>query len=416
MDALPRVFHRFEDAEVEARYRLEQRTRQSGFTRTMALIVVVIFVWYAMVNPIFIAEDDVLRIAAAQFSMVPLMYGYAWYVGRPGYAANRWVDLALFVAIQPATLAWVGAFSGTGVSGWPWYAELAFDLWLELAFACLAFAAIPRKFAVLAALSAVYYPALLLIRGYHFPVVFYSSSFFVSFAFILAYVSWSIDQKARTLFALRHELDQERLVSQRLLDSALPRQVSDRLRTGEQVADRWENTTVVFADIVGFTGISRDLPGERVVELLNAFFSHADRGVDLFGLDKAKTIGDAYMAVSGAMTRPEDPAKAAIEFARYLLAGTTELGERFGTPFRLKIGINTGPVIGGVISAKRISYDYWGDTINLAARLQDVAARNGVAVSASTLALVREHYRFSGPRTVALKGIGEFAVYDLEMG
>lgn len=408
------LFHRFDDPEVEQRYIREQRSRQAGFTRTMALIVVVIFVWYAIVNPVFIPHDQVVRIAIAQFSMVPLIYAYAWYVGRDGYPGNRWIDLALFVGVQPSILAWVEAFSSTRVSGWPFYAELAFDMWLALAFACLAFAAIPKRFAVLAALTSAYYPALLLVRGYPLPIVFYSSSFFVSFAFILAYVSWSIDQRSRTLFALRHELDQERQVSQRLLDSALPRQVSDRLRTGEQIADRWEQTTVVFADIVGFTGISRELPGERVVELLNAFFNHADKGVDLFGLDKVKTIGDAYMAVAGAMTRPEDPAKAAVEFARYLLDGTAELGERFGTPFRLKIGINTGPVIGGVISAKRISYDYWGDTINLAARLQDVAPVNGIAVSAATRELLDQSYAFAAPRSVALKGIGEAQVYDVE--
>jgi adenylate cyclase len=238
MRAFSGVFDRFDDPEVETRYRLEQRSRQAGFTRTMALIGIALFSWYAVINPVFISREDTVRVAIAQFSMVPAMLAYAWYVGRPGYLSNGWVDLALFVAIQPSTLAWVDAFSSTGVSGWPFYAELAFDLWLELAFACLAFAAIPHTFALLSALAAVYYPSLLLIRGYDFPIVFYSSSFFVSFAFILAYLSWYIDKRARTLFALRHELDQERQVSQRLLDSALPRPVSDRLRTGESIADR----------------------------------------------------------------------------------------------------------------------------------------------------------------------------------
>jgi adenylate cyclase len=119
------------------------------------------------------------------------------------------------------------------------------------------------------------------------------------------------------------------------------------------------------------------------------------------------------MAVAGALTRPDEPARAALGYAHYLLRGTEALGERFGIGFRLKIGISTGPVIGGVISAKRISYDYWGHTINLAARLQDVAPVNGIAVSASTHARVAGHYPFGAPRRVALKGMGEAEVYDL---
>jgi len=173
---------------------------------------------------------------------------------------------------------------------------------------------------------------------------------------------------------------------------------------------------VVFADIVGFTGLSRELSGERTVEMLNAFFGYADKGVELFGLDKVKTIGDAYMAVAGALTRPPDAVKAALDFACYLIAGTEALGTRFEIDFRLKIGVNTGPVIGGVISAKRISYDYWGDTINLAARLQDVAPVNGVAASAATVARAGDTYTFAPARTTTLKGMGEVAVHDLRLG
>ena len=122
------------------------------------------------------------------------------------------------------------------------------------------------------------------------------------------------------------------------------------------------------------------------------------------------------MAVSGAMTRPPRPAKAALDFACYLIEGAQELGRQFGVDFRLHVGINTGPVIGGVISAKRISYDDWGDTINLASRLQDVATANGVAVSAATFEQVRDAYTFAEPRKVPLKGMGEVDVYDLRIG
>jgi class 3 adenylate cyclase len=147
--------------------------------------------------------------------------------------------------------------------------------------------------------------------------------------------------------------------------------------------------------------------------MLNAFFALADHGVELFGLEKVKTIGDAYMAVAGALTRPPRATKATVDFACYLIEGLAPLGERFGVDLRVHIGIHTGPVVGGVISAKRLSYDYWGDTINLAARLQDCAGANGVALSEAAWREVHDAYAFAPPRLVELKGLGPVPVHDL---
>ena len=200
-----------------------------------------------------------------------------------------------------------------------------------------------------------------------------------------------------------------------LLENILPRAVAERLRLGQAVADDYPELAIVFVDVVGFTTMANTLPARQVVELLNAFFAYADKGVDLFGLDKVKTIGDAYMAVSGAMTRPPRPSKAALDFACYLIEGAQDLGRDFGVDFRLHVGINTGPAIGGVISAKRLSYDYWGHTVNLAARLQDSVGADGIAVSEPGWRAVRNSYPFHPPRLVMLKGVGETPVYDVDL-
>ncbi len=407
------VFQRFPNWRVEDRYRLEQRLRQARFTRAMAIIAAAMFATYSLFNPLFIAWDAVRGVALGHFSVIPLLIAYSWYAGRPGYPINRLADLALFILAQPGLYLAAKVFAATGASEWTFGTLLSYNVMVALAFACLAFAASVRRFFGLTLASIVYLLGALVLDGESGSSVFYTGVFYGAYAILIFYLNWAIDDKARALFATGVKLDAERMKSDNLLENILPRAVAERLRLGQAVADEYLEVAVVFVDVVGFTTMANTLPARRVVELLNAFFAYADKGVDLFGLDKVKTIGDAYMAVSGAMTLPPRPTKAALDFACYLIEGAKDLGHAFGVDFRLHVGINTGPAIGGVISAKRISYDYWGDTINLASRLQDIAPAGGIAVSAATFELVRDSYAFAPPRKVALKGMGEVDVYDL---
>jgi len=194
-------------------------------------------------------------------------------------------------------------------------------------------------------------------------------------------VNWAIDDKARRLFKARNELSIEREKSDDLLEAVLPAPVATRLRGQEEVADDSPEVTIILADIVGFTRISEKLGARGTVEMLNAVFSRADHGCDLFGIEKVKTIGDAYMAVAGALTKPPRPQKAAVDFSVFLINEARRVGEDLGLDIRIRIGVNSGPVLGGVISSKRLSYDYWGDTINVAARLQGLAYEDVITVS-----------------------------------
>ena len=382
----------------------------------MAIIAAAMFATYSLFNPLFIAWEDVRGVALGHFSFVPMLIAYSWYVGRPGYPTNRWADIALFVGAQPGMYHAARVFAATGASDWSFGPLLTYNVMVALTFACLAFAASVRRFFGLTLASIFYLQTMLVLDGQSASKLFFTGTYYGAFAILMFYLNWAIDDKARALYATGVKLATEREKSDNLLENILPRAVAERLRLGQAVADDYPELAIVFVDVVGFTTMASTLPARQVVELLNAFFAYADRGVDLFGLDKVKTIGDAYMAVSGAMTRPPRPSKAALDFACYLIDGAKDLGHDFGVDFRLHVGINTGPAIGGVISAKRISYDYWGDTINLASRLQDVAPANGVAVSAATFELVRDSYEFAPPRKVALKGMGEVDVYDLVAG
>ncbi len=410
-----RVFQRLPTRELETRYRHEQRLRQAKFTRGMVLIAAGMTVAGWIANFVLLDAADAVVLVREQLAYFPILLVYAWFVGRPEYADGWWADVALFVVIQPIILNAIDRLMETGDSGIAFYSQLTYALQMVMAFACLAFAASVGAYLGLTLASVGYLLAVLTLRGYDSAIVIYSINSYGAFALVLFYINWSMDDKARRLFKKGSELDVERAKSDRLLDNILPGQVANRLKSNEVVADVYDDITCIFIDLVGFTTLSRKLGAQRIVELLNAFFSRADHATDLFGLEKVKTIGDAYMAVAGAITKPPRPEKAAVDFAIYLVHEAHAVGHQFGVDLRVHIGINSGPAFGGVISAKRISYDYWGDTINVAARLQDCASADGVTVSQSIHDAVVGAYAFKPPRTVVLKGLGETPIYDLDI-
>ncbi len=190
----------------------------------------------------------------------------------------------------------------------------------------------------------------------------------------------------------------------------LPQEVAARLRAGEAVADSFSDLTAIFVDLVGFSTLSKRLSPGHLVKMLNTFFSAADRVAERHGIEKVKTIGDAYMAVIGGMASHGRDSRAAILFAHELVAELDAIAAETGLPLQARIGIHTGPAVGGVIGSARLAYDYWGDTMNIASRLQNVAPTGGVAVSEATWFQTRAMQDYDEQKVV-LKGIGETSVY-----
>jgi adenylate cyclase len=338
-----------------------------------------------------------------------------WLVARPSYTRSSLADLFLYSAIQPSLYRSAAQVVASGEIGWRFNSQLCFSLMLAMAIACLNFTAAVAPFFVLCLASVAYLAAALVVHGEPGTVVAFTVQNYALFIVVVFFLNVAMDRKARAMFAARTSLDDERAKSETLLANILPEPVAERLKSQQAVADRFDDLVVIFVDLVGFTNLSERLGAERVVELLNAYFECADHACDLFELEKVKTIGDAYMAVAGAITKPPRPAKAAVDFAVHLRRSAADAGRRFGVDLRLHAGIARGPAIGGVISAKRISYDYWGPTINVGARLMDAAGADGIAVSEEVQRAVADSYTFAGPRRIALKGLGETPVYDLVM-
>ena len=189
------------------------------------------------------------------------------------------------------------------------------------------------------------------------------------------------DTNARLLDRLMGELDAERARSHALLLNVLPQPIIDRLNSGEQlIADRYDDVAVVFSDFVGFTEISARLPVTTLVSSLNELFSAFDRACATFGVEKIKTIGDAYMAAAGLPGSSSDHVGAAADLALAMRAAVADAGP----PWQVRIGLHSGPVVAGVIGTSKFVYDLWGDAVNVASRLETTALPGRIQVSAAS--------------------------------
>jgi class 3 adenylate cyclase len=218
------------------------------------------------------------------------------------------------------------------------------------------------------------------------------------------------DQETTFLKHLRAERD----ISERLLLNILPRPIAERLKQGEKViADSFPEVTVLFSDFVGFTNIAAEISPRELVTRLNEIFSSFDDLCDLHGLEKIKMIGDAYMAVGGLPTTNENHAGAAAELALAMQREAARLGAIHEQPLRMRIGLHTGPVVAGVIGAKKFAYDLWGDTVNLASRMESNAEPDTILVTDATYQLLGSQYAFQPGRMINVKGKGEVLSYRL---
>ncbi|MGE0212552.1 MAG: adenylate/guanylate cyclase domain-containing protein [Parvibaculaceae bacterium] len=201
-----------------------------------------------------------------------------------------------------------------------------------------------------------------------------------------------------------------------LLHNMMPASIVQRLKDdpGQTIAESFDEATVLFADLKDFTDLSRALGPARIVGLLDELFSIIDQAALVSGMEKIKTIGDAYMAVAGVPHPRPDHADAAVRLASAMLEAVDEVARRQHLVLALRIGIATGPVMAGVIGQAKFSYDVWGDTVNLAARLEAFCAPGRVLVSAATVGALQKRRSLSPPQTIELKGIGIVTAFLLD--
>ena len=216
---------------------------------------------------------------------------------------------------------------------------------------------------------------------------------------------------------LFQRLEEEHARAECLLLNVLPRPIAERLKiTPGAIADDFGEVGVLFADIVDFTPLASRLTATEVVRLLNDIFSTFDELAERHGLEKIKTVGDSYMAVAGLPEPFEQQAMALAEMALGMHEAIRRL-PRTGEESRfleLRIGINFGPVVAGVIGTKKFAYDLWGDSVNIASRMESHGAPGSIQCTEAAHRLLRHRYDFEGPFSIPVKGKGEMPAYRLQ--
>ncbi len=221
---------------------------------------------------------------------------------------------------------------------------------------------------------------------------------------------WLRDREKVILEELRNEKEKSEL----LLLNILPKSIVARLHQGEKViADRISDVSILFADVVGFTRMATRMPATDLVERLNRLFSAFDQLSMQFGLEKIKTIGDAYMVAGGVPEPHDDHAGAVAEMALAMLDTVSQDAHQSDGGLQIRIGIHTGPVIAGIIGTQKFVYDMWGETVNLASRLESHGTPGKITVSRETYRRLLPGFEFGDQQVIDLKGSGPAETYVL---
>ncbi|MEZ2240916.1 adenylate/guanylate cyclase domain-containing protein [Microcoleus sp.] len=218
--------------------------------------------------------------------------------------------------------------------------------------------------------------------------------------------------KERQVAELAVRLAQEK--SDHLLLNILPAAIVEALKKGEGTnAERFDSATVLFADIVNFTSIAARISPLELVKFLNQIFSKFDELTEKHGLEKIKTNGDAYMVAGGLPVPRPDHAEAIANMALDMQEAIADFKTDRGEPFQIRIGINTGPVVAGVIGTKKFSYDLWGDTVNVASRMESQGLPGCIQVTTAVYQQLKNDYVFEERGSISVKGKGETIAYLL---
>lgn len=238
---------------------------------------------------------------------------------------------------------------------------------------------------------------------------------YLGFAFVLGLAAaYPTDRALRRDFLLGRLLMDEKQRSEMLLSNVLPEPIKERLKEKwEVIAESYDDATVLFADVVNFTPFAAGLAPASVVGFLNGLFSHFDELVEKHGLEKIKTVGDAYMVAGGLPTPKPDHLEAMALLALEMQEAMADTQGTDGQPMKIRIGIQTGPLMAGVIGTRKFVYDLWGDTVNTASRMESHGIGGQIQVTEEVVTRLEDKFVFEERGSVAIKGKGEMTTYWL---
>jgi len=407
---LERLRLRFRDPALESSYRADRFRHDLGNIRFAFLAGIALWVtWGLLLRPRMLALSDQRLDLLMRFAVfIPMLvvgfgltytrfFGRVWEWASVAIAAATllcWVFYVSRISTLPLEYGYVGVILITAFT----YTLLQLRFVLVVLVTLIGIGAyLPYAF------TAQYVtPASLVL----------SILYLVSFAMLGGLAAYRMERFTRQLFLRERQLDQERTRSDGLLLNMLPGAIVEQLKkaSGGRIAQSFDHVSVFFADAVGSTEQAARSTPEAFADALDALFRRFDEIAAGHGLEKIKTIGDAYLAVAGAPTPLPHHADAAVGMAVDILSDAGTITWPSGDPIVVRGGIATGPAVAGVIGDRRFAYDLWGDTVNLASRLEVNAEPGRFLVSESTAAQLADRYDFGPAETLEVKGKGPTTV------
>jgi class 3 adenylate cyclase len=406
---------RFVEAELEAGFRREHGRTMLASVRVSMMISLVIWTTILVLLPYVAVTGVGLARGLTAIAMLPLVVGLV---------LTRWCRsfVALQVIIGAANVGGTLAIFPICVVAHQFDAYAVAGTMLSIVFAFF----FNRMSFVTASFATTGYVVTfvvmrMLVGQVGFPARIFDAIIVLTTWFISAVTAYILERTAREVFlqrriieAQRLELAHEKDKADRLLHSILPAAIAARLKEDPTaVADSFDEATVLFADLVGFTQLAALLPAARLVALLDHIFSRFDELSTRYRLEKIKTIGDAYMVVGGVPHARADHAEAVVRMAIEMVAVVEGHARETALPLGIRIGVHSGPVVAGVIGKHKFSYDLWGATVNLASRMESTGVAGAVQLSAATRARLPAGLDTEERGEIDVKGMGRVRTYLL---
>ncbi len=392
----------------------EEKLRRSLLIFAAAFMTFAVMLWLAIYWAMGVNFSSNVPLGYQAISVASLLY----YMKTRNFAVFRFIQLTLFL-FAPFIMQWSmgSSVTSSGVTLWALLSPigaLVVSGWRE---------SIPWFFAymVLTVVSGVFDYLLGSGGNAGIPMNTIGLFFALNFAAMSSILYFLVRYFVIETEKIKSQLDQQHALlaeeqkrSERVLFNVLPSSIAQRLKSNEGlIADGYADVTVMFADLVNFTQLTEQMSPEQMVGLLNTVFSGFDDLSEKYGLEKIKTIGDAYMVVGGLTRERQDYAADIANMAMEMIDFVARHPQLAKRNLGVHIGIATGPVVAGVIGTKRFIYDLWGDTVNIASRLTDDARQGYILTDKLTYNRLRHDYLFEPPNVLNVKGKGEMTSYRL---
>jgi len=405
---------RFADSVLERRYRDSQLGFRFAAMKMVYAVAVLIWIIFTLLNSFTIRDPSValfaVRIAAIVVNGVALAVTF---FARPG----RWIEpvIVVILALNLVSLTLVLMLM-TPIS-LPYYSPLA----IAIVQGVICFGIAVTSFVEGALFAFFVLCAFFIEVTARWPepplTMFFNTTWLSTVVCLVGIGAYLLDRTQRIAWLNQIDLAEAEVRIRALLHNVLPPTIAARKLGGEVViADNYSEASLLFADVVGFTALSATMDSTQLVALLNELFARFDRVVARYGLEKIKTIGDCYMVASGIPEVHPDHLQKLMCAALEMLSEVGKVRTPGGRPLTVRIGMHTGPVTAGVIGESKFIFDVWGDTVNVASRMESSGVAGQIQVTEPVMMALTGLYAFEGPQLIEVKGKGPTHVWKLKPG